>query len=135
MGGGLAYMNDAGLEINSEFDISDGKITLSPSFDYYFPGDNVTSFALNFDGHYNLGDMEGVNYYPIAGLNYYYWSVDLSDYGVGTASDGAVGLNLGFGASMPLNESIRLYGEGRIVMNDYTDDFGLAIGVLFSLGK
>ena len=139
VGGGLAYMNDAGLEINSEFGIGEGMIVLSPSIDYYFTEDGVTNYAINVDGHYNLGDPDSTNYYPIAGLNYYYFSVDMPDeyeaYGLGDVSDGSVGLNLGFGASYMLSDAMKLYGEARFVMNDYADDFGIAVGVLFRMGE
>jgi len=139
VGGGLAYMSDAGLEINSEFGVGEGMIALSPSIDYYFSEEGVTYYGLNFDGHYNLGDPDTMNYYPIAGLNYYYFSVDMPDeyeeFGLGDISDGGIGFNLGFGASYMVSESMKLYGEGRIVLNDYADDFGIAVGILFRLGE
>ncbi len=143
LGGGLAYMNDAGVEINSEFQLADGMIAISPSLDYYFPGNDVTSFGINFDGHYNLGDLDAVNYYPIAGLNYYYMSFDIPaiEYGgiviseAQSVSDGSIGFNLGFGASYALSDSMKLFGEARYVSNDYADDFGLAFGIMFNFGN
>ncbi len=143
VGGGFAYMNDPGIEINSEFGISDGMITLSPSLDYYFPGNDVTSLAFNFEGHYNLGDTEALNYYPIAGLNYYYFSMDLPEYTDpytgqkvgGNISDGQIGFDLGFGSSYALSDSMKLYGELKYVINDYADDLGFSFGILFNLGQ
>ncbi len=143
IGGGMSYLGDMGVEVNSEFGISDGMLTLSPSLDYYFPGENVTSLAFNFDGHYNLGDVEDTNYYPIAGLNYYYFSYDIpkitnpytgETVGGGSVSDGKIGFNLGFGVNFPITDSMKLYGEAKFVLNDYADDFGIAAGILFNIG-
>jgi len=141
IGGGLSYLGDAGVEVNSVFSMGE-TMSLSPSIDYYFPGEDMTRLAVNVDGHYNLGDPDSMNYYPIAGLNYYYFSYDMPvisyegvTYGGGSFSDGQIGLNLGFGASYVLSDSMKFYGDLRYVMNDYSDDLGIALGILFTLGN
>jgi outer membrane protein X len=130
VGGGLAIWDDTALEVKADFAISD-QFSVSPSFDYLF-ANYGSHFIINADAHYNLGDIDEINYYPLLGLNYNYTSIDLGSYG--TVSDGSIGLNLGGGLNYAISESMKLYGELKFMSNDHmANSLGASFGILFSL--
>jgi len=135
VGGGLALWNDTGVELKADFGLSE-QISLSPSVDYFFSDlENATLLMFNLDGHYNLGDPDALNYYPLVGINYYYFSWDLPTYNIGdqtfggNVSDGEIGFTVGAGLTYALSESMKLYGEAKYLHSD----FGASVGILFSL--
>ena len=118
-----AYNNTA-IEVKANFTVSDN-IDISPSIDYFLVASNydVTMFLISADGHYNFGDKDSFQYYPIVGLNYFNISGNGYSYGSG------IELTVGGGATYALSEKMKLYGEAKYVR----DGFGLSVGVLFSL--
>ncbi len=139
IGGGLAVWDDLGVEVKANFGINE-QLSISPSFDYLF-ADEGSHFIVNTDVHYNLGDPDALNFYPLAGLNYTYYSFDIPSYtingqtfGGGSVSDGGIGFNLGFGSTYSVSDSMKLYGEVKFLSNDYmANDIGASFGILFSL--
>jgi len=136
VGGGAALWDNTGVELKANFGLSD-QISLSPSVDYFFTDiKDATFLMLNLDGHYNLGDTDALNYYPIVGVNYYYFSMTIPKItiagqtaGGGKVSDGEVGFTVGGGLSYALSDSMKLYGEAKYLHNA----FGASVGILFSL--
>jgi opacity protein-like surface antigen len=141
VGGGLSLWDNTGLELKADFGIND-QISISPSIDYFFSDlKNATFLMVNVDGHYNLGDPDALNYYPLAGLNYYYfsWETPKSSFGGETVggskvSDGQIGISIGGGVTYPISDAIKLFGELKFMSNKYmVNDLGASFGILFSL--
>ena len=131
VGGGLLLGSyTTAIEVNADFGVSE-QISISPSIDYYLVGNtygsNVTMYLLGLDGHYNLGDNESFNYYPLLGLNYF--SVSFSGEGYNFSYGSGIGLTAGGGGTYALSESIKLYGELKYIRSG----IGFSAGIMFSL--
>lgn len=118
-----AYNNTA-VELKANFKATDN-IDISPSLDYFLVSSDydVTMFLISADGHYNFGDKESFQYYPIVGLNYFNISGSGYSYGSG------IGLTVGGGGAYSISEKVKLYAEAKYIR----DGFGLSAGILFSL--
>ena len=129
-GGVLLGSYTTAIEAKADFSVAD-QISISPSFDYFLVdssyGVNLTMFMLGADGHYNLGDPESFNYYPLLGLNYF--SVSYSGEGYSYSYGSGIGLTVGGGGTYALSESLKLYGELKYIRSG----FGFSAGVMFSL--
>ena len=146
VGGGVTLVDGStAIELNAEFAFVDGLITASPSFDYFIGlNEGVSMFTFNLDGHYNLGDVDGLNYYPIVGIGYHSYSFTLSNeqqavyenagMEVPDLSSSSIGINIGGGASYSLSESMKLLGELRYATQKGGGNLGIILGVLFSFG-
>jgi len=143
IGGGIVLNDNTAIEINSDFGINE-QISVSPSFDYYTGlAEGLTYYAINVDGHYNMGDQDALNYYPLVGLGYHYISYSYSDeeielaeaYGIDLpdVSDSSTGLNIGGGATYALSSSMKLLGELRYT-TAADGSLGIVLGILFSFG-
>ncbi len=129
VGGGLMFYGETALEAKADFNVSD-RISVSPAIGYFLT-DGYTVFMISGAGHYNLGDPESFNYYPLVGLNLI--SVSAS-YGGFSSSASNVGLELGGGATYSLSDSMKLYGEVKYIGHGvWSNNIGLSIGVYFSL--
>ncbi len=130
VGVGVFLSGGTAVELKADFGISDA-ISVSPSFDYFmnsgnYAGTKISMMLFGVDGHYNLGDPEALNYYPILGVHYLKLSASSGGYGI---SVGGAGLTAGFGATYGLSDSMKLYGEAKYMMGG----FGLSAGLLFNL--
>jgi len=137
VGGGVMLSDEMAIEAKADFGVSD-QISISPSFDYFLIDANkygtgygisdlsITMFMIGADGHYNLGDPEALNYYPLLGLNYV--SVSFSGEGASYSYGSGIGLTVGGGATYALSESMKLYGEVKYIRSG----LGLSAGLLFS---
>ena len=136
VGAGVLLGNGAtAIEAKANFGVSD-QISISPSFDYFLLGDsydslygsdiNISIYMFGVDGHYNFGDPDALNYYPLAGLNYF--AVSYSGNGVSGNVGSGIGLTVGGGATYALSESMKLYGEVKYIRSG----LGLSAGLLFS---
>lgn len=117
----LAYgseIENVGLGITADFPVAE-KLTLAPSFIYYFPKDYGTGdlnwWELNADANYYLVDDENIGFYGLAGLNYSHVSYDS---GYGDSSDGELGLNLGVGANFIIDSSVTPFAQVKYVIID-----------------
>lgn len=84
----------------------------------YFP-ENGGIWAVDIDAHYLLTSADGLNLYPIAGLNL-----------VGASGETELGLNAGLGASFNLNDKFQLFSEFKYVLISY-DSFVLSAGIAY----
>lgn len=100
-------------------------------FTYLFP-EVGSAFELNANAHYIFkDDGAGQQFYALAGLGFYRFSVDLgSALGVdlGRASATDVGFNIGAGANIPLGNMLG-YAEAKFAIGG--SEFGLSVGLLF----
>ncbi len=104
-------------EINEDFS-AQGQFTLLL--------DDIADYVIELDVYYNgfdLGDVEGFQLTPFAGLNVFRASV----FGIG-ASD--TGLTIGLQGRTPLTGSIELYVEPKIYLGG-AGTFAIAGGVYF----
>jgi outer membrane immunogenic protein len=137
----LAYgteVENLGIGANAEFPILD-KLTISPSFIYYLPKDQVgvkiNWFEINGNANYYFLDQDKLSVYGLGGLNYSSVKAKydgpysgLIDYG---ASDGRFGLNIGGGANFILG-NLMPFAELKYVIID-GGQLVLAAGVKFGL--
>jgi|AntDeeMinimDraft_5_1070356.scaffolds.fasta_scaffold00337_12 outer membrane protein X len=144
IGGLIAYgteIENIGIGANAEFGITD-KISISPSFIYYFPKETgpikVTWWEINANANYYFLQDEGFQVYGLAGLNYTNVNVksniDLGELGAfsGDNSDGRFGLNLGAGANLNLDSNITPFAELKYVIID-GGQLVIAAGVRFKI--
>ncbi len=106
------------------------------SFNYHFPGDNISFWDFNANVHYRFDIDAGITPYAGGGLNYSNISVDVDVPGAGAfgASSSEVGLNVLGGAFTDLDNGIRIFGEGRFVISD-ADQLVLSVGLGIPLGE
>ena len=135
VGGGISLGSGyTALNLKGEFGITEN-IGISPSVDYVLGMPSGSSlFAINADGHYYLGDPDAFNYYPLAGLGMWIYSVSAGGY---SASGSAFLFNLGGGGTYALSDSMKLFGEAKFVLGGYGYGGGtpllLTFGVMFNL--
>ena len=92
------------------------RFDIYPSLDVYFPGNNVTAWALNADVRYwPKLNMPNPGLYVGGGLSYTHVSVDIP--GVGTASGSDTGLGLLGGWDFRAAK-VRPFVQMRIVVGD-----------------
>jgi len=152
---GVALFHDLGgsglsaFEINSEFGLADGQYTISPSLDYYMglsdeyeAGELLPSslIGINVDAHYNLGDFESVNYYPLVGIRYQMGSLNYP----GNAYLGLkaqkvkfnnFGFSLGGGLTYSLSGNLKIIGEVKyLIIKDY-GGLGILTGLIINIGE
>ena len=139
VGGQASYgtedFSELGVGVRGTYLLTD-VIAGAADFNYHFPGEGLTFWDLNINGHYHFDLNGGVTPYAGAGINYSNLSVDL-DFGefgdFGSASTSEVGINVLGGVFTDLDNGVRLYGEGRFVISD-ADQLVLTVGAGFPLG-
>lgn len=131
-------IENIGIGGNAEFPIME-KLTISPSFIYYFPkeetGIKINWFEVNANANYYFLEEDGIDVYGLAGLNYSSVKVKYDDrLGLGdfSASDGRFGLNIGAGANFNLSGSITPFAELKYVIID-GGQLVIAAGVKFNI--
>ena len=126
VGAMLAYgteIENAGIGINAEFPVME-KLTIAPSFIYYFPKDTygvkVNWFEVNANAHYYFLEEEKLNVYALGGLNYSSVKVSIDDSYLGkrSDSDGRFGVNLGGGINFKIAGNITPFAELKYVIID-----------------
>jgi opacity protein-like surface antigen len=131
IGGGISLFNEIAVEVKANFAVTE-EISISPSFDYFFvDNEDLTNMLFGVDGHYNFEVGNGFNVYPLVGVNYFYYSLDVPEEleGLVDNSGGDFGLTVGGGATYNLSDSMKLYAEIKYLQSD----FGISAGLLFSL--
>ena len=123
--------NDLDLGIGAQFSYPiANRIDLYPTFDYYFPGNDLTAFSI--DGavrYWPKLNMKNPGLYAGAGLN---WShVSFNPPGPGSASNSEIGLSL-VGGWMFKQVSWLPFGQIRVVIGN-ADRVEFGGGVNFKL--
>ena len=145
-GGALMYGDEVeqiGLRIDGSYMINED-IDVNANLGLYLPdntnlgGGNeftATYWELNVNGQYSLYTSEesGLSAYALAGINVLGVSTEFSGPNVsGSDSDSEIGLNIGGGASYPMNFG-NLFGELKYVIGD-ADQLNIAAGIRIPLG-
>lgn len=119
-----------GLGVNGEFNIN-SKVSISPSFVYWFPNDPLKFWEFNANVNYYFTKAGSADFYGLAGINLftvkYDGSVNIED-----DSSSEVGLNLGAGVNFNIGKSWEPFTEVKFVIGD-ADQLGLFFGAKFKL--
>ncbi len=130
---GSEDFSELGVGVHGTYLVTD-EIAGWASFTYHFPGEDVTFWDLNINGHYRFEVAADVTPYVGAGINYSSLSVDVPGLGFGTASTSEVGLNALGGAFMDMDNGMRPFGELRFVFSD-ADQLVLTLGLSVPVGN
>jgi hypothetical protein len=102
-----------------------------PSFQYYFPGNNVHFWSVDAAVRYwPKLNMKDAGLYAGGGLNIAHTSVDFGGLGSGSSTD--VGLTLLSGWQFKTSSSLLPFGQIRVVIGD-ADHFDFGGGINFRL--
>jgi hypothetical protein len=132
-------------------------IELAPSFVFFYPHvtknlyskTTISTVIFDIDGHYKFNSLDRFEFYGIAGLNILLaWKRDKSTAAVPTSPTGtpgpagepvilkerdkAMGLNLGAGSYMKLNDQFKLYLDMKYTVSKYSQ-FSLSTGILIDI--
>ena len=139
-GGGLWYgtnINTIGISINGKYEFTE-EWSADPAFTYFIPKDGFTWMVLDLDANYQITEFDGVGgLYGIGGLGmtfaHYKIDADFGTFGDYSASGTSttVGLNLGAGLEIPLNEKMAVSPEMKITISNGTF---FRIGARFMFG-
>lgn len=101
-----------GLGAKAHYQITDD-FAGQASFHYML--DDIANYTIDLDVLYsgfNIGDLEGFNITPFAGINIFNFDVGL--FGIGGSS---TGINLGVLGNIPITESLDLYIEPKLILS------------------
>jgi len=127
LGGGIG-LNNGFIAAELKADVGLIKtFSLSGYLDYYINTPDSYSFmALNLDGHYNLGDFDSFNFYPLAGLNFTTFNPKTG------SSYSKTYFQLGAGATYAITDNLKPYAELRYPIHSNSKVI-FGFGVLFTL--
>jgi len=111
-------INNIGFSINGKYQINE-QWSAAPSFTLFLKKDYVTWSALDLDANYLITNIEKVGgLYGLAGLNMTFYKIDLEYYGApSTSATGTeIGLNLGLGLDITINEKFAVAPEVRYTL-------------------
>jgi len=127
-GGGAALIGNLdlfGVQAKGQYTINQ-EFRVAADFTLLFP-EAGSSWEFNPNVHYIFSDDgAGRQFYALAGLGLWNFSVDLGGFGSVGATD--TGFNVGAGANIPLG-GFTGYAEAKYGIGG--SEFGLAVGVLF----
>lgn len=115
------------------------KMSIAPNFTQYFPKklDNVprrSAWELNANVNYYAINGEVGYLYGLAGLNYTHMRLRSStDFPDEVENDNNVGLNLGIGTMVRINDLILPFVEAKYTVGGYSE-LSVMMGVKFELG-
>jgi outer membrane immunogenic protein len=118
-------VEELGIGINGEFNIND-KVSISPSFVYWFPEDPISWWEFNANVNYYFTKAGSADFYGLAGINLFGYNIEDGD------GQSEVGLNLGAGANFDIGKSWEPFTELKFVIGD-ADQLGLFFGVKFKI--
>ena len=141
VGAGASYAFDPellGITLKGQYNVTE-QIRPEASFTYFFEKNNVKSWAFDANFQY-LFDLGTVNVYPLAGLSYIHYSIDVPNMpvsyndeieivGGNSTSDGKLGINLGGGVEYPISENLSLGAELKLCLNKLYGDSSLVLGL------
>ena len=119
-------VEELGIGVNGEFNIND-KVSISPSFIYWFPKDPLSWWEFNANANYYFTTAGSADFYGLAGINLFGYNVEGGD------GESEVGLNLGAGVNFNIGKNWEPFTELKFVIGD-ADQLGLFFGAKFKLG-
>jgi outer membrane protein X len=130
-----------GIGVRFNYGITD-QIRLSPSFNYFFEHYGLSEWEINADVHYVFSVASKLSVYPLAGITFTRWTVDVGDlfedlggYGldVGNTSSSVsrFGVNLGAGIGYDLTGHLSVGFEAKYTLIADFDQFVPSINVAY----
>ena len=122
-----------GIGAKAQYSFTDA-IRAEASFDYFLEKDGLKMWDINLNAHYLFSIGEKLKVYPLAGLSFTHWTVDLgplkefSELAGVSASDSKFGFNLGGGIQYDLTSNLFVNAEAKY---QFISDFDQAV---FSVG-
>ncbi len=147
LGGGLVYGTGianvgfqarGGKVINDQFDaLANLTFFLPEKISGGLLESKTSLFTINFDGHYKALENEKTMLYPLAGINISVVSFDIESEFLGivsssTGSDTNIGLNIGGGGNLRLNNGLKAFGEVKYVISSF-DQLVITVGIVKTL--
>jgi len=108
-------ISNIGFSINGKYQINE-QWSAAPSFTLFLKKDYVTWSALDLDANYKITEIEKVGgLYGLAGLNMTFYKIKVEYIGIESESvtGTEIGLNLGLGLDIPINDKIAVAPEVR----------------------
>ena len=108
-------------------------IRFEPSMNYFFEKDNIDMFDINFNAHYILPLENNIRVYPLAGVTFTRWNLDLPDLD-GWNNDGKknkFGVNLGAGAEFDIQDEWMINFEVKYQLINKLDQAIISLGVAY----
>lgn len=131
IGGNIAYgseIESLGIGVKYQYNITD-QFRLEPSTTYFFGSNNWSMLDVNCNLHYLFPIAPSVTLYPLGGLTFTNWSVDLDG---GSLNKDKFGVNLGGGAEFALNRDWALNMELKYqILGDSFDQAVFNVGVVY----
>ncbi len=122
-------VEELGIGVSGEFNIN-SKVSIAPSFIYWFPEDPISWWEFNANVNYYFATAGSADFYGLAGLNLFGYDYDIDGVDGGTE----VGLNLGAGANFNIGKNWEPFTELKFVIGD-ADQLGLFFGAKFKIGN
>lgn len=108
-------------------------IRFEPSMNYFFEKNDIDMFDINFNAHYILPLDSNIRVYPLAGLTFTRWNLDLPDLD-GWNNEGKknkLGVNLGAGAEFDIQDEWMINFEIKYQLINKLDQAIISLGVAY----
>ncbi|MEM9387117.1 MAG: hypothetical protein AAGA68_18790 [Pseudomonadota bacterium] len=118
LGGALTYgegIEELGLQARAAYAFSPS-LALAGKYSFFFVDDGVDFSMVDVDLHYTFLADGNVAFYGLGGINLSIF--DFDDFFVGFGSETEIGLNVGSGVTVGLNDQIDFVGELKYVIGD-----------------
>ncbi len=142
LAGNLSYgtkIESLGLGLRAQYGFTEN-IRGALEYKYYLDRRNVSAWGTTADVHYVFGVSDAVSLYPIGGLTFSRWTLDLGRTNIpgvdlgeleAKTSENRLGLNLGFGGQIALGDNTFLQIEAKeALIKDYTQ-FVISVGFMY----
>ena len=137
-------IKNLGIGIKGQYGITDA-IRAEASFDYFLKKEGLSMWDVNFNFHYLFPLSDKLKVYPLAGLSYTNWKLDISDVwddlddyydddwdsDDSSSSTGKFGINLGGGIQYNITDMVTVSFEAKYqLINDF-DQMIFGFGVAY----
>lgn len=120
--------NQLGLGVKFQCELVDA-FRIEPSFNYYFENANWSAWDVNVNLHYVINVVNKFDVYPLAGIGYSNWKLDL---GSDTSyNQDRFAFNLGAGAEFDISDRIALTAELRYQVMKTYGQMATSLGVKY----
>lgn len=125
-----------GLRFDGQYGVTD-EIDVAAGLSFFFPEKGTVAgtdyksnvWMIDFDGHYNFDLGNGLNVYPLTGLNF---STFRSKVGDTSDSTTKFGVNIGGGAQFKFSDPLGAFLELKYILGD-ADQAVMGVGLTYSL--
>ena len=125
-------IENVGLGIKYQYNLTNA-IRFEPSMEYFFKKNNVDMYDINMNVHYIFPIQNQVRVYPLAGLTYTHWSLDMGEIeGIDVnANKSKFGANLGGGIEFDIANNWMVNFEAKYQLISDFDQAVFNIGLAY----